>query len=452
MVGLLGILKAGGAYLPLDPSHPSERLSYLLGDALASIVVADANTRGLLGDIDAAIVDVNDPGEMDKSESPLPDIVATDPAYLVYTSGSTGDPKGVMVTHGSLMAAFAAWEAAYGLRPSAHLQMAGVAFDVFAGDWSRALGSGGTLVLCPRDLLLDPEALAELIDREQIGFAEFVPAVVDGLVAHLERSPRSLQDLRLVAVGSDRWHAGLHERLRRVLLSSAHRELLRPDRGDDRQHVLRGSSLADAPADGRRADRPAVRRDEDVCARSRIPAAPDRGARRAVPGRARRRHRVLAAPGIDGGKAPCPGSVLDDSWAQRDSTGRVDPARWRSDGDALTRPGRGDEGSSRFAGIDRAPGGGRIRPPRGGIPTCGEAAVVVRGEADRRLAAFIVGWDGVDGRSGRSVRRWLKGRLPDYMVRLASIATIDRSCRCRRTGRSTAGRALPPSAIPKLAD
>ena len=86
-------------------------------------------------------------------------------AYVIFTSGSTGRPKGVMVSHGSLLATAAAWEHSYDLRgPSIrHLQAAGFAFDVFSGDWVRALTTGGTLVACPRQVLLDPAALADLI-------------------------------------------------------------------------------------------------------------------------------------------------------------------------------------------------------------------------------------------------------------------------------------------------
>src|SRR5258708_7681065 len=123
-----------------------------------------------------------------------------------------------MVPHGSLAAAYRAWEDAYGLRdvPTRHLQMASFAFDVFTGDWVRALASGGTLVSCPRETLLDPSGLYELMVRERVDCAEFVPAVVENLIAHLEASGGSLGFLRLLAVGSDVWHAGEYERLVRL--------------------------------------------------------------------------------------------------------------------------------------------------------------------------------------------------------------------------------------------
>ncbi|MCP4663922.1 MAG: AMP-binding protein, partial [bacterium] len=131
-------------------------------------------------------------------------------AYVVYTSGSTGRPKGVMVSHGALENAYHAWEERYRLTRDArrHLQMASFSFDVFAGDLVRALCSGGCLVLCPRELLLEPERLYERMIRRRVDAAEFVPAVVRGLLEHLERRGDDDGDLgfmRLMVVGSDTW-------------------------------------------------------------------------------------------------------------------------------------------------------------------------------------------------------------------------------------------------------
>ncbi len=125
----------------------------------------------------------DDPG------NPSIDVHPDNLAYLVFTSGSTGRPKGVMISHRSLVAAACAWEAAYSLRfpPLRHLQAAGFSFDVFTGDWVRALTTGGTLVGCPRSVLLDPAALFGLIRRERIECLELVPAVADALATHVEQ-------------------------------------------------------------------------------------------------------------------------------------------------------------------------------------------------------------------------------------------------------------------------
>ena len=113
-------------------------------------------------------------------------------AYVIYTSGSTGRPKGVMVSHGSLAGNAFAWAGLYALHGghTRHLQMASLSFDVFTGDLVRALSSGGTLVLCPRETLLEPRALLTLLREQSITHAEFVPAVVRQLLRHLEETGR----------------------------------------------------------------------------------------------------------------------------------------------------------------------------------------------------------------------------------------------------------------------
>ncbi len=94
--------------------------------------------------------------------------------------------------------------------------MASAAFDVFTGDWVRALGTGGRLVLCPRDVLLDPPALLALLRAARIRVAEFVPAIVRLLLSHCRATGERLPALRLLIVGSDTWHGSELADLRSV--------------------------------------------------------------------------------------------------------------------------------------------------------------------------------------------------------------------------------------------
>ncbi|AGA31110.1 amino acid adenylation domain-containing protein [Singulisphaera acidiphila] len=221
VVSLLGVLKAGGAYLPLDPTLPKQRLASILDDAQVRILVTDATLRANLPSVNALIVDL-DTDQKIIADQPSDRVPSTarpaNLAYIISTSGSLGQPKGVGVSHASLSSAFHSWKDAYRLDApgTRHLQMANFAFDVFTGDWVRALGSGGTLVFCPRETLLDPPALYELMVRERVTCAEFVPTVIENLLPYLEVSGKSLDFLQLLVVGSDLWHAGEYERLRRL--------------------------------------------------------------------------------------------------------------------------------------------------------------------------------------------------------------------------------------------
>ncbi|MDV9198748.1 AMP-binding protein, partial [Streptomyces sp. Wh19] len=136
-------------------------------------------------------------------------------AYIIHTSGSTGLPKAVRVSHRNLASAYAAWLQEYRLDRDVrvHLQMAAPSFDVFTGDVVRALCSGGSLVLVDRDLLFDTERLYTTMRKERVDCAEFVPAVVRGLMDHCERQGRRLDFMRLLVVGSDVWKAGEYRRL-----------------------------------------------------------------------------------------------------------------------------------------------------------------------------------------------------------------------------------------------
>ncbi|MFG6107725.1 amino acid adenylation domain-containing protein [Leptothoe sp. EHU-05/26/07-4] len=209
LVAILGVLKAGGGYVPLDPSYPKPRLSFMLSDAQVPVIVAQRDLLSELPVHSAQVITLDGDGAAisQASMASLPSEVAPENlAYVVYTSGSTGTPKGVMVTHGSLTNAYYAWEEAYHLQElKRHLQMASFSFDVFSGDLVRALGSGGCLVMCPRDNLLEPARLYQLLKTEHIDIAEFVPAVFRSLASYLHQTDQTLAFMKAVIVGSDSW-------------------------------------------------------------------------------------------------------------------------------------------------------------------------------------------------------------------------------------------------------
>ena len=222
IVAVLGVLKAGGAYVPLDPNHPADRLAFMLADTAMPLVLTQAHLKSAIANLQSEIelfcLDTDWPRLANESTQALvSEIRPEHAAYVIYTSGSTGQPKGVVVEHRSLLNAFLAWREAYELDTvRVHLQMAGFAFDVFTGDFVRALCSGGRLVLCPRESLLDAGQLESLLRREAVECAEFVPAVLRHLAAHLERTGAKLDFMRLLICGSDAWYAGEYVRFQKL--------------------------------------------------------------------------------------------------------------------------------------------------------------------------------------------------------------------------------------------
>jgi amino acid adenylation domain-containing protein/FkbM family methyltransferase len=226
-VAVLAVLKAGATYVPLDADQGRHRVAQVIGDpGLAAVV-----TRGAVADAvpptDLPVLDV-DRLDLDRldvgsglGESPATatrPAVPVDPgapACVVYTSGSTSQPKGVLIGHHNLTGMYAGWEHAYRLRDDVrtHAQLTNFSFVVFQADLVRALGSGGTLVICPHETVLTPHLLYELFIDEKVDYAEFVPSLLRALVRYLDESGNRLESLKLLVVGSDRWLYGEHQRL-----------------------------------------------------------------------------------------------------------------------------------------------------------------------------------------------------------------------------------------------
>jgi len=224
VVGILGVLKAGGAYLPLDPAYPQERLAYMLEDAQVSVIITQGKLVGNLPIHNAQIICIDSYWEQITNkprENSVSEVIPDNLAYIIYTSGSTGKSKGVMIEHRSLVNAYLAWEEAYDLQKNAtsHLQMASFSFDVFSGDLVRALCSGGKLVLCPRELLLEPDKLYQLMLQEKVDCAEFVPGVLRNLIQYLELSQQRLEFMQLLVCGSDSWYVQEYEEFRQFCSS-----------------------------------------------------------------------------------------------------------------------------------------------------------------------------------------------------------------------------------------
>ncbi|KAA8889631.1 amino acid adenylation domain-containing protein [Nocardia colli] len=197
------VLKAGAAYVPLDPAYPRDRLDYMLADCGARLV------------IDAEYLAGETPS--DSSDLP-PRNTPDDPAYLIYTSGSTGKPKGVVVNHGNLVHAVGMWRHAYELRPEwTYQQAASFSFDMFVGETLRALTTGGQLVIVPRETLLDPAELYELMRSEGVQCTELVPAVLRALLTHVEQSGQRLDFVRVLIGGGDEWRVREYELARRLV-------------------------------------------------------------------------------------------------------------------------------------------------------------------------------------------------------------------------------------------
>lgn len=206
---IYGTLQAGGAFVPLDPTLPAERLAFILRDCGIRIVLADDSTRrsleSIAGEVEVTVVGPETPLSLptvtqdELSREPLDAApvdgtpVDLDLAYIMYTSGSTGAPKGMMHTHrGSL--AYARWGAGHvALRADDRVvSHAPLHFDLSIFDLFSTAQVGACVVLVPEAVTKFPASCTELLAAERATVLFTVPFT---LIEFLERGALEQRDL-----------------------------------------------------------------------------------------------------------------------------------------------------------------------------------------------------------------------------------------------------------------
>ncbi|MEY9928878.1 amino acid adenylation domain-containing protein/non-ribosomal peptide synthase protein (TIGR01720 family) [Catenulispora sp. GP43] len=206
-VALLGVLKAGGSYVPLDPGHPAERLSFVIGDTRARIVVTREGLLGLLPpllrrsalclDRDAAALDAEP-----RCRRPAANTNPDDLCYIMHTSGSTGRPKGVMISHRGLVN-YLTWAIdAYGMDGASGAPMLGSpAFDLSVPNFWLPLITGNDVTVLSPDRSLAGLA-AVLAEPRDFSLLKATPGHLGVLRGHLgERE--GLDSVRTFVLGGD---------------------------------------------------------------------------------------------------------------------------------------------------------------------------------------------------------------------------------------------------------
>ncbi|MFE7445818.1 amino acid adenylation domain-containing protein [Streptomyces chartreusis] len=204
---VLAVLKAGGVYLPVEPHFPAERIATMLSRAGCRLVLTEPGSTATLDRALDALPEVRAfrVDEACREGHPDTDLgveVAPDQlAYIYFTSGSTGEPKGAMCEHAGMLNHVHAKIDDLGIGEGRTVaQTAPQCFDISLWQLTAALLAGGRTLVVEQDAILDVPRFVDTITRGGVDVLQVVPSYLDAVVSYLERRPRALPDLRCVSV------------------------------------------------------------------------------------------------------------------------------------------------------------------------------------------------------------------------------------------------------------
>jgi amino acid adenylation domain-containing protein len=179
VVGVVATLKAGGAYLPIDPSYPVGRVAFVLEEAKPSVVLAQRDRIALLPPYDGQTIFLDEDVDPANEANLTSGMQAENLAYVLYTSGSTGQPKGVMITHRGVTNRLLWVQESFNLTSSDCMMLkAPLTFDVSVSELFWPLIAGARVVVARPGLQGDSRRLIDSICKNRVTTLEFVPAML----------------------------------------------------------------------------------------------------------------------------------------------------------------------------------------------------------------------------------------------------------------------------------
>ncbi|MFA0551182.1 amino acid adenylation domain-containing protein [Vibrio lentus] len=222
IVSMIAVLKAGSPFLPLDPDYPTERLSFMLEDSGAELLLTHSKSNDRCRD-------VLNRGEgvthfcienVELEHLPLDNSfnrpLAEELAYIIYTSGSTGKPKGVTISHEGLSMHVQTIGKRYGMsEEDVELHFASISFDGAVERWTVPLAFGSKLVIRDQELWT-AERTCDALQQEKVTIACFPPSYVGPLLDWIEATKPALA-LRSITLGGEAFTRETFDRIQNVL-------------------------------------------------------------------------------------------------------------------------------------------------------------------------------------------------------------------------------------------
>jgi amino acid adenylation domain-containing protein/FkbM family methyltransferase len=214
VVSLLAVLKAGGGYVPLDPTYPTQRLSFILEDVSAPVVITQKHLDELLPEQTGLVIKVDEDWDLIARESETrPEPLGTEHnlAYVIYTSGSTGRPKGVMIEHRSICNRLLWMQAEFPLTADdCLLQKTVFTFDASVWEIFVPLFSGARLVMAQPEGHRDSAYLVKTIQQQRVTTLQLVPSMVNVFLE--EPGLENCTSLKRFFCGGERLSGNLRDR------------------------------------------------------------------------------------------------------------------------------------------------------------------------------------------------------------------------------------------------
>lgn len=203
VVAMLAVLKAGGCYLPLDATYPPERLRFMVEDSDSKFLVTSASSSSIFEGLGIAVIEV-DSAPVNQSQYPIQNLrrrgTAESLAYVMYTSGSTGVPKGVEVPHRGIIRLVKNTDYVRIDRTDKIAQISKFSFDAITFEVWGALLNGAQISIFPHEVVLSPSRLAGEI-RDSGITTMFLTAALFNMVAKV--NPSAFAGVRNLLAGGD---------------------------------------------------------------------------------------------------------------------------------------------------------------------------------------------------------------------------------------------------------